>query len=49
MKDYPSVGMISRIAQENNFIILFAVPQEYKQVYQVIQLGSETICMALEI
>ena len=35
LQDYPSISHINSVAQANSFILLFAVVEAYKDVYQV--------------
>ena len=34
--DYPSVSHINSVAQKNNFLIIFAVIEQYKEAYKAL-------------
>ena len=36
MLDYPSVSHINSVAQENNFLIMFAVIDKYREAYKAL-------------
>ena len=36
MLDYPSVSHINSVAQENNFLIMFAVIDKYQEAYKAL-------------